>query len=212
MTLDTIRIATPCSADWNEMKGDDRSRFCGHCSLNVYNLSEMSRTEAQAFVEQAEGRVCVRFYRRADGTVITQDCPVGVRAVQERMMRRVRSVAAAITAFVAGIVGINGVAASEPELMGKMVRPHPSQPADTASAPVDSAQSDSTSIDPPEDGSDHVMIMGGLMPPPEVFMGEPAQQPVDTVMIAEPSTVDEPVGDETIESPAVNEGATEDLR
>ena len=29
--------------------GLDRVRFCGHCKLNVYNLGEMEREEAEAF-------------------------------------------------------------------------------------------------------------------------------------------------------------------
>src|SRR5262245_30602687 len=39
--LARLRIASPCSADWDEMTGDDRVRFCGRCRKNVYNLSEM---------------------------------------------------------------------------------------------------------------------------------------------------------------------------
>jgi hypothetical protein len=39
--LDEIEIATPCPASWEAMTGDDRSRFCGQCRLNVYNLSAM---------------------------------------------------------------------------------------------------------------------------------------------------------------------------
>ena len=30
-------------------------------------------------LEEREGRICIRLYRRADGTVITADCPVGVK-------------------------------------------------------------------------------------------------------------------------------------
>ena len=37
--LDNIRVATPCSADWNAMTGDDRVRACGSCKKHVYNLS-----------------------------------------------------------------------------------------------------------------------------------------------------------------------------
>lgn len=82
--LNRIKIASPCSADWNEMMGDQRKRYCGDCKLNVYNLSEMTQTEAENFVLEAEGRVCVRFYRRADGTVLTRDCPVGWQKIKNR--------------------------------------------------------------------------------------------------------------------------------
>src|SRR5437867_538664 len=45
--LDQIRIASPCSASWDAMEGGDRVRFCAHCQKNVYNLSDMSRREAE---------------------------------------------------------------------------------------------------------------------------------------------------------------------
>lgn len=57
------------------MKGDERRRFCGQCRLHVYNVSVMTRADAAEFVAHAEGRVCVRYYRRVDGTILTRDCP-----------------------------------------------------------------------------------------------------------------------------------------
>jgi hypothetical protein len=77
--LDRITIASPCSASWDDMVGDDRVRFCGKCEKNVYNLSSMESAEAEALLREHEGNVCVRLYRRQDGTVLTSDCPVGVR-------------------------------------------------------------------------------------------------------------------------------------
>ncbi len=73
--LENLVIATPCKAPWSAMSGDDRVRFCHDCRLNVYNLSAMTRAEAEALVREKEGRLCVRFYRRKDGTVLTRDCP-----------------------------------------------------------------------------------------------------------------------------------------
>jgi hypothetical protein len=67
------------------MEGDDRVRHCEACKKNVYNLSGMTRSEAEALVTGSEGRVCVRFYRRPDGTMLTQNCPVGVMAIRKRM-------------------------------------------------------------------------------------------------------------------------------
>src|SRR5262245_3088417 len=62
---DNLRVATPCKADWNDMSGDEQVRFCGECGKHVYNLSRMTREEGEALVRQKEGRLCVRFYRRA---------------------------------------------------------------------------------------------------------------------------------------------------
>jgi len=67
--LDRVAIATPCSAVWDNMAGDDRVRFCGDCQKNVYNLSAMTREEGEALLEQTNAGVCVRFYQRADGKV-----------------------------------------------------------------------------------------------------------------------------------------------
>jgi hypothetical protein len=37
--INNIRVASPCSADWEQMQGDDRVRHCDACNLNVYNLA-----------------------------------------------------------------------------------------------------------------------------------------------------------------------------
>ena len=97
--LDNIRIASPCSANWNEMFGNERKRFCAECKLNVYNLSEMTKAQAESFVQDSEGRVCVRLYRRSDGTVITRDCPVG----WARFKQRTRAVATAVFSLVVSL-------------------------------------------------------------------------------------------------------------
>lgn len=78
MNLDSITLATPCSVPWSSMRGDDRARFCEQCSLTVYNLGAFTRAEATDFVSRREGRVCVNFVRRFDGTVMTRDCGRGV--------------------------------------------------------------------------------------------------------------------------------------
>jgi len=97
--LENLRIATPCLADWDQMAGDDRVRFCGRCEKNVYNLSAMSRQEAEALVAAKEARMCVRLYQRQDGTVITSDCPVGVRRklLRQRVWAKLSGAAASLT-------------------------------------------------------------------------------------------------------------------
>lgn len=77
--LDSLKIASPCNEPWDKMVGDARTRFCPKCEKSVHNLSEMPRAEAEAFLQSVAGPVCVRMYKRADGTVISSDCPVGVK-------------------------------------------------------------------------------------------------------------------------------------
>jgi hypothetical protein len=100
--LDNVRVAAPCPADWDQMMGDERVRFCSQCSLNVYNLSGMTKREAESLVTGAEGRLCIRYYRRADGTILTENCPVGLTAIRRRISRITRATLSAVLSFLAG--------------------------------------------------------------------------------------------------------------
>ncbi|HZZ79647.1 MAG TPA: hypothetical protein VFE62_14095 [Gemmataceae bacterium] len=109
--LDQISVASPCHVSWDAMVGDDQARFCGQCSQHVYNLSEMTLQEAEDFVRQREGRTCIRFYKRADGTMMTKDCPVRWRAIKRRVAM-VGAAAAAVLFAGMGIVTLGAFAAS----------------------------------------------------------------------------------------------------
>ncbi len=65
----------------------------------------MTRSEAESLIARTEGRLCVRFYRRHDGSIITRDCPVGLRAIR----RRVCYIAKAIGSMVLGLFAGLGV-------------------------------------------------------------------------------------------------------
>ncbi|MCA1557179.1 MAG: hypothetical protein LC731_01410 [Acidobacteria bacterium] len=101
--LDNVRVAAPCTSDWNQMVGDERVRFCKHCSMNVYNLSSMTRREAESLISNAEGRLCIRYYRRQDGTILTNNCPVGLRAIKRRLKRVANATLSAVLSFFAGL-------------------------------------------------------------------------------------------------------------
>ncbi len=125
--LDSIKVASPCSADWDAMVGNNRQRHCGDCKLDVYNLSGMTKREAENLIMNAEGRVCARFYRRADGTVITKDCPVGWAALKKRMSRIWTAAASVIVTVISGI-GITSFVdkSTELDLMGEIRIENPS--------------------------------------------------------------------------------------
>jgi hypothetical protein len=93
-----LRIASPCSANWDRMQGDERVRYCPECKLNVYNFDAMDSTEIESFVRNREGRLCARFYTRPDGTLLTQNCPVGFRAKVRRVSRAAGAILSAATA------------------------------------------------------------------------------------------------------------------
>ena len=99
--LNQIRIAKPCPASWDEMRGNNRVRFCEHCQKNVFNLSAMAADDAATLVRAKEGKLCARMYLRRDGTVLTADCPVGLARYRQKVTMSLCS-AAAVTLFAVG--------------------------------------------------------------------------------------------------------------
>lgn len=83
------------------MEGNDQVRFCGQCSLNVYNIAEMNLEDAENLIVEKEGRLCLRLYRRSDGTVLTKDCPVGVAQKMKMYATRSCAAAAAVVSVIA---------------------------------------------------------------------------------------------------------------
>jgi hypothetical protein len=71
--LEVLEVPEPCPINWEALPGDNRTRFCSRCGLNVHNLSAMPRDEAAQLVEARSGPLCVRFARAADGRVKTLD-------------------------------------------------------------------------------------------------------------------------------------------
>lgn len=152
--LDDLRVASPCKASWDEMLGDARVRFCLSCEKNVYNLSSMTREEAEALLHERLGNeLCVRFYRRADGTILTQDCPEGAK----RKRRKKLAIA---------IAGAGAMAAAAVTAFGKTCRTQTMG----AVAPQVIAQGQVTVVKPEQ-------VMGEVAPTPST-MGSAVAPPV----------------------------------
>jgi hypothetical protein len=156
------------------MAGDDRKRFCSDCSLHVYNLSAMRRDEAEALVAGAEGRLCVRFYRRNDGTIMTQNCPVGVQEARQRTFRRIRNTVAGATVMFAGAIGLGGSRQSwaSGAVAGNMAAVRPMPPQGDSGMPLYAGG---------EQGE--VVTMGDTTEP--VIMGKMSPPEEDTVQVEE---------------------------
>jgi hypothetical protein len=90
--------------------------------MNVYNLSAMTRAEAEQLIMNSEGRVCARFYRRQDGTVVTKDCPVGLKAARKKVRKFWTATASMVMALFAGI-GLASLGGEEDPgpVMGEMI-------------------------------------------------------------------------------------------
>jgi hypothetical protein len=136
--LARIRVATPCTADWAQMTGDERVRHCAHCNKNVFNLSDMTREQAERLIIEKNGDLCARYYQRTDGTILLADCSVGIK-----QKRKTRVLAAGAAALLAGTGGAGAFlklshhaaparAVDEP-VMGRMAvaQPEPPPPPET---------------------------------------------------------------------------------
>lgn len=152
--LKNLKIASPCSADWNAMEGNERKRFCGECKLSVYNLSGMTSYDAENLLRNSEGRLCVRYFQRPDGTVLTKDCPVGWARIKRRVSVAAASVFAVLLTVMNGlflftIIGSSGrkpivkrlpipFSTPTPEpLMGAIAMPSPTPKPTPKSTPQD---------------------------------------------------------------------------
>jgi hypothetical protein len=162
--LDDVRIATPCSASWDEMTGDERVRFCAHCQKYVFNLSAMPREEAEALLLARGDSICVRLFRRSDGTVMTADCPVGVG----RRRRRIAAGAAVGGGLLAAGVALS--AASRTTMGGIDAQRQPratTQPEPPAQAEPEIVVPPVPPLEPTVTDSSRSHPMGGdRLPPP----------------------------------------------
>jgi hypothetical protein len=96
-----LTISSPCPKRWDELIGDERIRYCGHCQLNVYNLTVMTPPEINQLLHRTNGRLCVRMYVRNDRTATLRDCPVGRENV---VRRRIRAITIAFSVLVFGLI------------------------------------------------------------------------------------------------------------
>jgi hypothetical protein len=123
--LQRVRVASPCKERWDDMAGDEHVRFCGRCEKNVYDLSSLSASQAEALLQEKGEAMCARFFRRSDGTILTSDCPVGAR--RKSTWRRVTGAAVATGLAAAGMalagatLGVQELGGMEPQVLEEHV-------------------------------------------------------------------------------------------
>jgi hypothetical protein len=149
-----LQVVAPCSEDWNAMPGGDDVRFCGKCRQNVYNLSAMTETQARDLVQ---GPVCVRFFHRGDGTVITRKCPPMLEAARRRLIALAAGVLPAAVGFWGSLAWLRGLVHGRPDrrelvaAVGSLPQP----------------------VEPPPLKEEPPRVLMGAPPPPPPRMGKP---------------------------------------
>lgn len=103
--MKNVMIASPCTVDWNTMDGDDRVRVCGACKHNVYDTSKLTSKEILDLMAR-DSNACLKIYRRADGTLLTEDCPFGLRTIR-RGARKVSKIVASLWALALSFTSVS---------------------------------------------------------------------------------------------------------
>lgn len=90
--LDRVEIGRPCPASLDAMAQVDgnRVRYCDRCRLNVHNLSAMTHTEAETLLRENPGKLCIAYFAREDGAVVTRGEPSApyIQSVRRQLMSR----------------------------------------------------------------------------------------------------------------------------
>src|SRR6266404_5164859 len=106
VALPRLTIATPCTARWADMPGNDRVRHCSSCDKNVYNVSALGRRALKQLLAANETRPpCLRLFRRPDGTVVTRDCFAPARRLAGWFRLRAVVAVGFLVALLGGLVG-----------------------------------------------------------------------------------------------------------
>lgn len=115
-------VKTPCHMDWERMEGDDRRRFCSRCERPVYQLSHLSREEATELIS-GDSPVCVRMFRRPDGTVVTSECPP--LAAKTRFQFSIATLVVLLTASAAAFASLPWIGRKIEPIVQDWLRPAP---------------------------------------------------------------------------------------
>ncbi|MBP6744192.1 hypothetical protein KA344_03120 [bacterium] len=132
--MKNIMIASPCTVDWNTMDGDDRVRVCGACKHNVYDTSKLTTKEILDLMA-ADSKACLKIYRRADGTLLTEDCPFGLRTLR-RGARTASKIAASLWALALSFASVS----AQPSAIKTEGEPRPKSASKKAKAKAEKSQ------------------------------------------------------------------------
>jgi hypothetical protein len=69
------------------MIGNDRIRFCEHCNLNVNDLSQLTPKRVRRLVTKSNGRLCIRYKKRPDGSPIIKAVPAKLHSIGRRVSK-----------------------------------------------------------------------------------------------------------------------------
>ena len=119
--LQRLAVTSPCIQDWDSMVGNDRVRFCEHCSLHVHNISEMTRARALRLANRSNGRLCVRYNSTPQNEIVTQSPgSQGLHQIGRRVSRLASGAFSATLSVSAVFAGPASVVRADNAVMSKV--------------------------------------------------------------------------------------------
>ena len=171
MADDRNLVPVPCPEDWDRLSPEERGHFCATCQTKVWDISSMTKAEADTLVREQAGDLCVSYRERADGSVIYKPEPV---VPAQRLLRRLPA-AAGLSLMLAACTPTSGEkdagpsedkpAAAEPAAPTPEAQPEPKPEAD---APTEAKpEAEATPEDPPAPAElpPERMVKGKWAPP-----------------------------------------------
>jgi hypothetical protein len=103
--LKDYAIPDPCPMKWDDMDGDNRSRYCTACGKHVHDLTAVTPEVAAGLITFQGGHLCARLYQGDDGTLSTRPPQLTGQPRARPLQFTIRSIMGVI-AGVAALLGI----------------------------------------------------------------------------------------------------------
>ncbi len=98
-----LKIKNPCSANWDQMIGNDWVRFCEHCQLTVNDLTPLTPKRVRRLIADAKGRLCVRYQQGPDGNILLKPVAQQLHQIRRRISKFATGAFTATLTFASGV-------------------------------------------------------------------------------------------------------------
>lgn len=82
-----LKIETPCTANWDQMIGNEWVRFCEHCQLMVNDLTPLTPKRVRRLIANSKGRLCVRYRLSPEGAPLLKAAPQQLHQIRTRVSK-----------------------------------------------------------------------------------------------------------------------------
>lgn len=138
-------VPKPCHEDWDKLTPVERGHFCTVCETKVWDLSSLTKEEADEFLRSTEGDLCVSYKERTDGEVVHREAPV---VPLSRLVRRLPAAASFSLALAACTP--SGQADGKDAQQDATHEAKPKPEADQDAKPEVDEEAPTTAVDEPE--------------------------------------------------------------